>query len=174
MSRSAAEQIFAAAYDELHVAAKRQMAREKVAHTLQPTALLNEVYLKLFGPERADWEGHAQFLAIAVRAMRQLLVDHARKRGAEKRGGRWDRVSLSDIGGLTGSGMIDSLELEDALSKLAERSERMARVLELRVFAGLTAEEIGALLGVTRKTVQQDWRVGLMWMRAYLAGEEGI
>ena len=83
-------------------------------------------------------------------------------------------MSLSDIGGLTGSGMIDSLELEDALSKLAERSERMARVLELRVFAGLTAEEIGALLGVTRKTVQQDWRVGLMWMRAYLAGEEGI
>ena len=147
MSRSAAEQIFAAAYDELHVAAKRQMAREKVAHTLQPTALLNEVYLKLVGPERADWEGHAQFLAIAVRAMRQLLVDHARKRGAEKRGGRWDRVSLSDIGGLTGSGMIDSLELEDALSKLAERSERMARAPGGAVAPGARRRVVGWVAG---------------------------
>lgn len=174
MSRSGADRIFAAAYDELHLVAEREMRREKPGHTLQPTALLNEVYLKLFGPVRAEWEGRGQFLAIAVRAMRQVLIDHARRRAAEKRGGGLDRVSLHENIGLAESGEIGVLDLEEALARLAQRSERMARIVELRIFGDLTGQQIADILGVSRKTVQEDWRVATMWLRAELAGEDAL
>lgn len=174
VSRSSADRVFSAAYDELRKVAQREMNRNRPAHTLQPTALLNEVYIRLIDQSRIRWDGRAHFFGIAVRAMRQVLVDHARRRDSKKRGGSWQRVEFDERVALTDGHEVDILDLERALTKLAGLNERMARVVELRIFADLTAEEVGAALGVSRKTVTQDWRFAIMWLRAMLAGEEGL
>ncbi len=171
LSRDDADRVFAASYDALRAIAANRIRGEREDHTLQPTALLNEAYLRLIDPTEIQWNDRAHFFAIAARAMRQVLIDHARKHGAEKRGGSRQRVLIEEDALASPGRDLDTVELEDALSKLAARHARMARVVELRVFGGLTGAEIGAELGVSRKTVADDWRVAAMWLRAELAGD---
>lgn len=172
LSRDAADEIFASAYEELRRLASRAMRRERNGHTLQPTALLNELYLRLVDRTQINWQNRAHFFGIAARAMRQILVEHARRRSRIKRGGGWERVLLTDDVGLTDGPTIDAMVLNDAITKVAEKNERLARVVELRVFAGLSGKEIAEALDVSRKTVSGDWRVATMWLRAELAGED--
>jgi RNA polymerase sigma factor (TIGR02999 family) len=171
ITREQADRIFQAAYRELKSMAAGRMRGERREHTLQPTALVHEVYLRLVDPTGVRWQNRSQFFGIAARAMRQVLVDHARRRSADKRGGGWERVLVdSDDLAMPGN-EIDSIDLENALARLAERHERMARVVELRVFAGLTGKEIAAALGISRKTAIEDWRFATLWLRAALSGE---
>lgn len=171
VSREDADRIFGAAYDQLRRLADRQMRGERADHTLQPTALLNEVYLRLVDRSRMSWESRAHFFGIASRAMRQVLVDHARGRDAAKRGGGWERVALTDRTVFREDRELDAVEVDEAITRLAARSPRMATVVELRVLGGLTGQEIAHVLGVSRKTVVDDWRVAALWLRAELAGE---
>lgn len=170
VSRSDADRIFAAAYDELRDLADREMRRERGDHTLQPTALLNEAYLRLVDRSHVSWENRAHFFGIAARAMRQVLIDHARGRGTAKRGGGWERVALSDRALFSEDRELDAVELDQALGRLASRSPRMATVVELKVLGGLSGREIALALGVSRTTVVDDWRVAAMWLRAEFAG----
>jgi RNA polymerase sigma factor (TIGR02999 family) len=172
VSREAADRIFTAAYGELKAMAVNRMRAERDEHTLQPTALVHEAYLRLVDPTEIRWQNRSQFFCIAARAMRQVLVDHARRRGADKRGAGWERVLLEEVDLAAPGSEIDALELENALVQLAGRHERMARVVELRVFAGLTGKEIAAALGISRKTAVEDWRFASLWLRAVLSGED--
>jgi RNA polymerase sigma factor (TIGR02999 family) len=156
-------------YDELRGLAAAVMRDERRAHTLQPTALANEAYLRLLGATNVEWKGRAQFLAIAARAMRQILVDHARARAAAKRGGDRVRVTLSDTstGGL-GTPELDLLDLDEALAELAASDPRKAQVVELRFFAGLTMKEVAELLEIGQTTAEDDWYFAKAWLRRRL------
>lgn len=138
-------------------------------HTLQPTALVNEAYIKLAG---GDWRGDTHFRAVASNAMRQILVDHARARKAQKRGGGWLRVTLSADAAATPALDIDILALDEALTALAKLDERKARIVELRFFGGLTYEESAILLGVSPRTVEADWYFARAWLRDRLSEDE--
>lgn len=169
----ASEALFPLVYDELRALALGMYRGGGETPTLQPTAVVNEAYLKLAGAAGAQWTGRDHFFALAARAMRQILIDHARRKDADKRGGAWDRVSLSgaadDItgGGADEAGLVD---LELALAKLERESERQARVVELRYFGGLSVEEAARVLGVSERTVKADWRFARAWLRAELEG----
>lgn len=152
-------------YDELRVLAAHYMGRERSDHTLQPTALAHEAWIRLGGGAiDGSAERRRAFLAAAARAFRQILVDHARRRGAAKHGGGWRRIALSDELDLVEDGTIDILHLDDALARLAELNERQARIVELRFFGGLSVEETAASLGVSRRTVLGDWRMARAWL----------
>lgn len=155
-------------YDELRRLAGIHMRGEREGHTLQPTALANEVYLRLVDQTKIKWRGRAQFLAIAARSMRQILVDHARRHGAEKRGGAYARVTLSDTAGTFGQPALDLLALDEALVALGALDERKARVVELRFFAGLTTREAAEALDVSETTVEDDWALARAWLRRRL------
>lgn len=156
---------------ELRRLAGRLMGREDVDHTLQPTALVGEAWLRLFGGRDVAIEDRRHFRALAARAMRQVLVDHARAQRRVKRSGAWGRVRTADVdavaaeggGGDDGLG-IDVLDLDAALEELAELSPRQARVVELRYFAGLDEEEIAASLEVSARTVRREWRFARAWL----------
>lgn len=166
------ERLYGAVYEELRVLAQRLMRGERVSHTLQPTALVHEAYLKLVDGARSGWDSRAHFFGTAARAMRQVLVDHARKHRASKRGGELQRVTLDEA--LAGPGQLDFeiLALNEALEKLARHDERMARVIELRIFAGMSAKETAHILGVSKRTVDEDWRMARMWLaRELTAGD---
>ncbi len=165
------EQLFALIYDELRRIAAGLLRRERPEHTLQPTALVHEAYLKLVDQTRIRWQDRAHFLGIAARAMRQILVDHARGRAAKKRGGGRQRVTL-DEGLLAEEGKeLELLALDDAMTRLAGFDERAARVVELRIFGGLTVTEIALVLGVSKRTVDGDWSVARMWLARELRPE---
>jgi RNA polymerase sigma factor (TIGR02999 family) len=155
---------FELVHDELHRLASKLMRGERAGHTLQPTALVNEAYLRLVDGTSLEWENRAHFFGIAARAMRQILVDHARERASAKRGGGWQRVTLDERLDLIAQRDVDVFELDDALTRLADMDARMAQIVELRFFGGLTAEEVAHVLGVSRRTVQNDWRVAKMWL----------
>ena len=165
----AVDRVFAVVYEELRAMAQREMSRERSDHTLQPTALVNEVYLRLVEDARLDWESRAHFFGIAARAMRQVLIDHARRRNRAKRGGGWDRVRVDISQLLSRNHDVSAVEMAETLDRLRALDERSATVVELRVFAGLTGAEIAAVLGVSRKTVVSDWRVARMWLGAEFA-----
>ncbi len=156
-------------YAELRSLAAALFRTERAGHTLQPTALVHEAFARLVDRERVDWQGSAHFRGIAGQAMRRVLVDHARARLAAKRGGGRDRVTLSAVPGVPGAG-FELIELDDALTKLARESERAARVAELKVFAGLSGDEIAEALGVSRRTVTGDWTVARLWLARELSG----
>lgn len=169
--RSDADRLLELIYGELRQLAGAQLVRERAGHTLQPTALVHEAWLRLIDQQRVAWQGRGHFLGIAAQAMRRILVDHARGKRRAKRGGAWRRVQLEE-GALTEAGDgLDLLALEDALERLAQLSERQARVVELRFFGGLSSEESAELLGVTRRTVERDWRFARAWLYEELAGE---
>jgi RNA polymerase sigma factor (TIGR02999 family) len=158
------ESLVALVYEELHSLAQQQLRRERPGHTLQPTALVNEVYIRLFDADANGWESRAHFFGIAARAMRQVLVDYARKRNAEKRGGELQRVTLvTDIVEAAGVA-TDVMDLHLALEKLAQQDDALARLVELRFFGGLTLDEAAAALGVSRRKAANDWAVARMWL----------
>ena len=164
----ATERVLEAVYPELRNLAERLMRRERSNHTLQPTALVHEAYLKLIDDERVHWKDRAHFLGIAARAMRQVLVDHARRHQAEKRGGGLQRVTLDDA--LSGAGNdFEILSLHEALGKFAQVDERACRVVELKVFGGMKIEEIAHVLEVSKRTVDGDWAMARMWLGRELA-----
>jgi len=157
-------------YDELRELAAAILQHERRGHTLQPTALANEAYLRLIDASKVEWKGRAQFLAIAARSMRQILVDHARARAAVKRGGDRLRVTLSDTStGPPGKPEFDLLDLDAALRELAESDARKAQVVELRFFAGLEMQEIAEVLRLGQTTVEDDWYFARAWLRRKLA-----
>ncbi|MCL7978608.1 MAG: ECF-type sigma factor [marine benthic group bacterium] len=159
-------------YAELRGIAASRLQREKAGHTLQPTALVNEAYMKLAGSPANDLEDRRHFIGIAARAMRQVLVDHARRRDAAKRGDGVSPATLTGrvipAGDTSGPDPEELLALDAALDRLDEREPRLRRVVELRYFGGLNDSEIGALLGVTRRTVQRDWTRARAWLHAEL------
>jgi RNA polymerase sigma factor (TIGR02999 family) len=168
------EHLYALVHHELHRIAQGLMRRERAGHTLQATALVNEMYLRL-DVHGVSWHIRAHFYGVAARAMRQILVDHARKYSARKRGGDIRKVSLDDAMEKAQESNLESLALETiaidrALHQLSEMDERMAQVVELRVFAALDMNEIAAILGISRRTVYDDWDFAKRW----LARELGV
>ena len=170
--RDALAALLVALYAELHEQARRALRREREGHTLQPTALVHEAYLRLIDQRRAQWESRAQFQAVAAEIMRRVLVDHARARLAAKRGGGVRHVTLSaadDVDAAGGAAGVDVLALDDALTRLAALDPAKARLVELRYFAGLSMSEAAAALGVSPATVGREWAVARLWLRRELA-----
>ena len=165
-----AEELLEIVYDELRKLARRQLRGERAGHTLQPTALVHEAYLRLARGREARWESRAHFFGAAARAMRQILVDHARRRRAGKRGGGAERVTLdTSVPGEDGVA-ADVLDLHEALERLALNDPDLARLVELRFFAGLTLDETAETLGVSRRKVAKDWSVARLWLQRELRG----
>ncbi len=158
---------------ELRATAARLLRREASGHTLQPTELVHEAWLRLAGNTPEDVASRQHFLAIAARLMRQILVDHARRRLAVKRGGGVVSVTLSDAGGIQALPPEEVLALDEALAQLGEQSPRLREVVEYRFFAGLEETEIAALLGVTTRTVQRDWARARAWLHQALEPNRG-
>ena len=155
----AAEQLLPLVYEELRALAARRLGGERPGHTLSPTALVHEVYLRFARDETFAPEDRRQFFAVAARRMRQVLVDHARRRDAARRGGDQERVTLSALDSHGSEEGIDSLALDQALTQLEAIDARKARVVELRYFAGLEMAEIAQMLDISRATAQRDWEV---------------
>lgn len=159
----AAGRVFDAVYTELHQIAVRRMRRESARHTLQPTALVNEAYLRLLhGPDVVHDRGH--FLALAAQSMRRILVDHARQRRARKRGGDLERITLDGVPGSDGID-VDVLDLDQAMEELAVLDARAARVVELRFFGGCTDKEVCDITGDNLPRVRRDWVFARAWLR---------
>jgi RNA polymerase sigma factor (TIGR02999 family) len=168
---SAGERLLRVIYDELHRQASRAMRREGGAHTLQATALVHEAYLRLVDQSRVEWKNRAHFFGVAAQAMRRILVDHARARHADKRGGGQAAVSLENVGAQEeGDAATDVLALHDALQKLAAVDPDQARLVELRYFGGLSIEETAEALGVSISTVKREWAVARAFLRREIAG----
>jgi RNA polymerase sigma-70 factor, ECF subfamily len=167
--RHAEERLFADVYSELRALAARYLQRERKNHTLQPTALVHEAYLKLAGQTRVDWQGRAHFLAIAAQAMRQILVDHARRHRAAKRGGNRHCIALDDNLVIESSRDVDLLALEDALSRLTKLDPRQARMVELRFFGGLGIAEVAEVMGISKRSVEREWTMVRAWLRRELS-----
>ena len=161
---SAAEALMPLLYEELRGLAARYLRGERPGHTLQPTALVHEAFLKLVGQKDADYKSRGHFMAIAAVAMRRILVNHAQKRSAAKRGGGAKRVPLDDDLAVAESPDIDLVALDEALNRLAERDARKARVVEQRFFAGMAMSQIAENLGVSLATVKRDWEFARTWL----------
>jgi RNA polymerase sigma factor (TIGR02999 family) len=151
-------------YADLRRAAEVLLRREQRGHTFQPTDLVHEGYLKLVGSEAPDAHSRRHFVAIAARVMRQVLVDHARKRGAAKRGAGYVEVRVTNADAGIDVDIAEMIALDDALERLGQRNPRLPRVVELRFFAGLSEEETAEVLGVTSRTVQRDWATARAWL----------
>jgi RNA polymerase sigma factor (TIGR02999 family) len=157
-------------YEELRALAEIHFEGESAGHTLQPTALVHEVYLRMVGQDRAKIATRGQFLALASEAMRRVLVDQARRRLTQKRGGDWTRVTLTDECGLSPDGAVDALALDRVVSKLAALDPEAARVVTLRFFGGLTESETGAAMDRSERWVRGQWRFARAWLRRELGG----
>jgi RNA polymerase sigma-70 factor (ECF subfamily) len=155
----ALEDLIPVVYDELSRLARRKMAGERPGQTLQPTALVNEAYLRLLDVKRLKWQDRAHFYAIAARVMRRILVDHARRRHAQKRGDQVEVLPIDEVSVISTGPSYDVLTLDEALSTLEAIDARKARVVELRCFTGLTVEESAVALGVSPETVKRDWKM---------------
>ncbi len=166
-SRENVPELAGQVYDDLHRIAGEYLRRERVDHTLQPTALVHEAYLKV--ANRDEWKSATHFRAVASNAMRQVLVDHARRRGRQKRAG--DRVGLTTNVAFELARDVDVLALDEALSDLAQFDNRKARVVELRFFGGMTARESAEELGIAQKTVEADWYFARAWLHERLEAE---
>ena len=151
-------------YGELHRIAHRYMARERVGHTLQTTAVVNEAYLRLIDARQVEWKDRAHFLAISAKLMRRILVEFARSRGRNKRGGDVHKVELDEAMLVPPQRGTDLAALDDALTALAAIDERKARVIELRFFGGLSVEETAEVLNVSPDTIMRDWRLAKVWL----------
>ena len=160
----AAEQLFPLVYDELRRLADRYLRDERADHTLQPTALVHEAFLRLNSSPKVEWRSDTHFLAMAATHMRRILVDHARAAGSQKRGSRPRRVTLGDEFAITEEQTLDVLVIDEALRRLEDRSSRQAKVVEMRLFSGMTVDEVAAALGVSERTVKGDWRVARAWL----------
>lgn len=166
-----AERLFAIVYDELRAVAGNCFRQQPFDHTLQPTALVNEAFLKLVGQTRIQWQSRAHFLAVAARAMRQVLIDHARGKARVKRGGEVCRVTMNEAVTPITDTDPELLDLDEALHKLAAMDERQSRIVELRFFGGMTVEEVAHVVGVSKTTVENEWRMARAWLRRELTSE---
>lgn len=166
--RGAADRLVAEVYPALKRIAARHMRRERPGHTLQTTALVNEAYVKLVRQEDADWSNRAHFFAVAAQVMRRILVDHARTRLAEKRGGGAAALPLDEALVFSPERSAEFVALDEALSRLETHDERVSRVVELRYFAGLSVEETAEALRISARTVKRDWQFGRAWLQAEL------
>lgn len=162
--RAALDQLLPLVYDELHRLASARLRLERPDHTLRPTELVHEAYLRLVDQNRADWRNRAQFFGVAATMMRRILVNYARERAALKRGGEAERVSLSVAAEWTGEDEVDLLGLDDVLGRLATLDARKAQIVELKFFTGLTTEEIAELLQVSPSTIEREWRFARAWL----------
>jgi len=160
----AQEELAPLVYDELRRLARGYMRWERSDHTLQPTALVNEAYLRLIEGAPVSWKDRTHFFAVASQLMRRILVDHARARNAEKRMGVGRKVSLDEALGFPEQKGVDLLALDEALERLEERDPRQARIVEMRFFGGLSEEEIASHLGISARTVRREWSVARAWL----------
>jgi RNA polymerase sigma factor (TIGR02999 family) len=157
-------------YDELRRQAARYLRRERANHTLQTTALIHEAYLKLIDQNQVEWQNRTHFYAIAAQAMRRILVDYARERNREKRGGAAENLPLEEAAFVVSEGKnVDLVALDEALTRLAEFDERQARVVELRYFSGLSIDETADILGVSNVTVRRDWNMAKAWLHQQIS-----
>jgi len=170
--KNAAEKLFPLVYDELKRQARVYLNRERVGHTLQPTALVHEAYLKLVEQTVLTAENRTHFFAIASRLMRQILVDHARGYKSEKRGGAAQRFSIEELDFHPEQSASDLLELNEALEGLEAIDERKCRVVEMRFFGGLNETEIADTLGISEKTVRRDWQFAKLWLYRELTSSQ--
>lgn len=163
-AREDIDRLYGEVFDELKLIAAAKMRRERLGHTLQPSDLLQKAYVKLVDSGRVEVTGRAHFLGLAANAMRQLLIDHARKKKAVKHGGEFQRVTISKADVSSEDDGIDVLDLNDALDRFEKVDPRAARMVELRFFGGMDMESIALLLGVTRRTLQNDWKMAKRWL----------
>ena len=172
----AAERLMPLVYDELRQLARSYLRRERPDHTLQATGLVHEAYLRLVDQTMTSWKNRAHFLGVAAQVMRRILVDHARRHRAEKRGGGWERLPLA-VEEIASEDVrsVNLIALDDALGDLAKFDARQSRVVELRFFGGLTNEEVGEVLEISPRTVKREWRMARAWLhREVFAGEDDV
>ena len=169
---TALDQLIPLVHDELRRLARRHMIRERVGHTLQATALVNEAYLRLIEVNQVRWQNRAHFFAMASRVMRRILVDAARARGYQKRGGGAETVSLDEALLVSGEPRQDLIALDDALNALAAFDLRKSQVVEMRFFGGLSVEETAEALHVSADTVMRDWRLAKVWLVRELSADQ--
>jgi RNA polymerase sigma-70 factor, ECF subfamily len=169
---STGDEMLPLVYDELRRLAAGYLRRERAGHTLQPTALVHEAYLRLRGQKRTGDTNRAQFVGLAAVMMRRILVNHARDRIAAKRGGRAERVPLTLAGGSIGAPEVDVLAIHEALEALSVQDARKARIVELKFFGGLTTAEIATLLDTSTATIERDWSFARAWLYQVVAGDD--
>lgn len=155
-------------YGELRRLAGRLMVSERRNHTLEPTALVHEAFLRLVDQSRVDWQGRTHFFAVAAQAMRRVLIDHARGKHSLKRGGDWNRVELQDQTHAFSVEAVDCMALDEAIRKLEQLDPRQSKVVEMRFFAGMSVEEVSEALGVSKRTVEGEWTHAKAWLRREL------
>ncbi len=165
---TALDKVMSAVYQELHRMARRYMAQERPGHTLQPTALVHEAYVRLIDAEQVAFEGRAQFFALCAQVMRRILVDWARSRQAQKRGGDVTPLELDEALAVGEDRGRDLVALDDALKVLSEQDQRKGQVVELRFFGGLSVEETAEVLQISPETVMRDWKFAKSWLRREL------
>lgn len=170
--RAAAERLLPLVYGELHRIANAYMRRERADHTLQPTALINEAYLRLIEDD-VDWNSREHFIGFAAHVMRRVLVDYARTRNADQRGGRMERVELQDQLAISPERLEEVSMIDEALDRLEKNNPRQAKVVELRYFGGLSIEQIGATLGIAPRSVKRDWALARIWLFEELKPHSG-
>lgn len=181
----AADALLPIVYDQLHSLAEHYMKRERADHILQPTALVHEAYMKLVDQTQIDWKGRTHFMGVAARAMQRVLIDQARARDRQKRGGmgpgaasgaseknpvQWRRVALDDAFSLSGKNALDVLELEDVLNRMHQIDPRQARIATLKIFGEMQDDQVADLLDVSTRTVERDWKMAKAWLRRELCG----
>ncbi len=164
-----ADELLPIVYDDLHALAKKYLRSERAGHTLQPTALVHEAYMKLVDQSRVAWQGRTHFFAVGAQAMRRILVDHARRRRAAKRGGGQPRITVDEQLLAAGRRDEDLLQLEAALQKLAALDPQQARMVELRFFGGLSVAQAATALGVSKRTAEREWNMVRSWLRRQLS-----
>lgn len=167
--QNAAEKLLPLVYDELRALAAGALRRERRDHTLQPTALVHEAFLRLIDQSHAEYNSRTHFFAIGAQMIRRVLVDHARKHHAVKRGGHAERLTLTAMVDPGHERELDVLALDDALKRLAELDDRQAKVVEMRFFGGLSVEQTADMLDVSPRTVEQDWRMARAWLKRELS-----
>ncbi len=170
-NREAVDDLIPLVYDELHKVAAQYLRRQRPDHTLQPTALVNEAYLKLIDISDVNWQDRAHFFAFASQTMRHILVDHARGQVREKRGGGVQKLSLDEAISFAKEQEVDLLALDDALQQLAAIDEAQGKIVELRFFGGLTVEETAVVLHISPATVKREWRIAKAWLYKTMSNE---
>ena len=172
--RHALDRLLPLVYAELRSIAARQLRHERAGHTLQPTALVHEAYVRLIDQRQVKWRNRAHFFGVAAGMMRRILVDQARVRRAEKRGGQWERVTLvGDEAAVDSPDPVDVLTLHQSLERLAAFDPQQERIVELRYFGGLTIEEVAEVTGVSAATVVREWTIAKAWLQADLSRGAG-
>ena len=158
-------------YDELRAIARNYFRHERPGHTLQPTAVVHEAYMRLVDASRVDWQGRTHFIAVCAKVMRRVLIDHARARKRVRRGGGQQPVTLENAVAPLGLEDVDAIDLNEALERLAVLDPRQARIVELRFFGGLSVEDVARTLGISKRTVEGDWTHAKAWLHAQLGHE---